>query len=80
MANWVDESMDTLMAGIEAEYWVSFFKLFSEGRPKEEIEAELSNIARKVRQAGRPDHKGVHAGRAATRTFERHRRPVPEVD
>lgn len=57
MANWVDESMDTLMAGIEAKYWVSFFKLFSEGRPKEEIEAELSNIARKVRQAGRPDHK-----------------------
>ena len=28
MANWVDESMDTLMAGIEAKYWVSFFKLF----------------------------------------------------
>lgn len=53
MADWVDESMDTLMAGIEAKYWVSFFKLFSEGRPKEEIEAELNNIARKVRQAGR---------------------------
>ena len=42
---------------LQAKYWVSFFKLFSEGRPKEEIEAELSNIARKVRQAGRPDHK-----------------------
>ena len=24
--------------------------------------------------------QGVHAGRAATRTFERHRRSVPEVD
>ena len=57
MANRVDESMDTLMAGIEAKCWVSFFKLFSEGGPKEEIEAESSNIARKVRQAGRPDHK-----------------------
>ena len=57
MANWVDESMDTLMAGIEAKYWVSFFKLFSEGKPKEEIEAELNNIARKVRQAGRTNHQ-----------------------
>ena len=48
--------MDTLMAGIKRKYWVSFFKLFSETQTKE-IEAELSNIARKVRQAGRPDHK-----------------------
>ncbi|KAA8826963.1 hypothetical protein [Bifidobacterium myosotis] len=53
MADWVNESMDTPMAGIEAKYWVSFFRLFSEGKPREEIEAELDNIARKVRQAGR---------------------------
>lgn len=45
------------MAGIEAKYWVSFFKLFSEGKPKEEIEAELNNIARKVRQSGHLDSK-----------------------
>lgn len=53
MADWVNESMDTPMAGIEAKYWVSFFRLFSEGKPREEIEAELDNIARKVRQTGR---------------------------
>ena len=34
MVDWVNESMDTLMAGIEAKYWVSFFKLFSEVKPK----------------------------------------------
>ena len=78
MANWVDESMDTLMAGIEVLGVV--------------LQAVFGRQAKRGNRSGIEQHRsqgasgwparpqGVHAGRAATRTFERHRRSVPEVD
>lgn len=49
MTEWIMESINTKMAGIEAKYWISFFRLFSEGKTSEQIEEELEGIARKVR-------------------------------
>ena len=50
MANWVQETMNTPMAGIEARYWVSFFKMFSEDKDRDKIERELKKIATSVRK------------------------------
>lgn len=49
MTEWISETLNTKTAGIEAKYWISFFRLFSEGKTSKQIEAELETIARKVR-------------------------------
>lgn len=51
MTDWVEESVNTKLAGIEAKYWISFFKLFSEGKTREEIEQGLESIIKRVRSS-----------------------------
>ena len=77
MANWVDESMDTLMAGeVLGVVLQAILRRQAKRGNRSGIEQHRSQGA-----SGWPARpQGVHAGRAATRTFERHRRSVPEVD
>lgn len=48
MKEWVEESLETRLAGIEARYWASFFGLFKEGSTREDIELGLERIERSV--------------------------------
>lgn len=50
MKEWVEESMATPLAGIEAKYWVRFFGLFKEGTPQEEILEGLDNLEKTVKK------------------------------
>ena len=49
MKEWIAELVDTKMAGIEAKYWIPFFRLFSEGKTSEQIKNELGELVTKIR-------------------------------
>lgn len=46
MDEWISQSMKIQLAGIEAKWWVKFFKLFSENKDEEVIERKLSQYAK----------------------------------
>lgn len=50
MKEWIAELVDTKMAGIEAKYWIPFFRLFSEGKTSEQIKNELGELVTKIRE------------------------------
>lgn len=45
MDNWVEDTMKTSLAGIEARWWVRFFKLFDERGDEETIRAKFERLA-----------------------------------
>lgn len=52
MKEWVEESMTTPLAGIEARYWVRFFGLFKEGASKDDILRGLDKLEAEILHAG----------------------------
>lgn len=44
MSDWINESLDMPMAGINAVYWIRFFKMFAEGKTCDDILKELDRI------------------------------------
>lgn len=48
MDEWVDESMKTPLAGIEARWWVSFLKLFDERRDEDKIRTQIDQLSKRI--------------------------------
>lgn len=51
MKEWVEESLETRLAGIEAKYWVAFLNLFKENSTREDIESGLERLRRSVSES-----------------------------
>lgn len=63
MKEWVEESLETRLAGIETKYWVYFLGLFKEGSTREDIESGLERLRRLV----------IESRTASTESMERAR-------
>lgn len=51
MKPFIEESLDILLAGINARYWVEFLKLFSEANTHADVENGLSRLESRIRQS-----------------------------
>ena len=48
MDDWVEDTMKTNLAGIEARWWVRFLKLFDERGDEETIRAKFERLAQSI--------------------------------
>lgn len=47
---WVQDTLDTYLAGIEARYWILFLKIFSEGSDSKKVADKVNKIADSARK------------------------------
>ena len=54
MDKYLAEALSTPLCGLEARYWLAFLKLFQERRSPEQLDAQMSKIARQIAQERGP--------------------------
>lgn len=61
MTAWIQDSLDTKLAGIEAKYWIRFFSAFGETSTSGEVERHLARLEKLALGLREDEDDGVHA-------------------
>lgn len=70
MDEYIESAKSELLCGIEAKYWLAFFKLFQEQRTAESIKRELIRLEQRVATTHSPDDPKLESVKTILRELE----------